>query len=267
MGVSGLDQILWLAGCVAELCLICTLLYRKEYKRFPIFLASVLFILTEEPLLFWIIHHRSTSTFGQASLLSSVLDSIFQLGVLAEIAYKVLRPNKNSLPRPALVVFAGLAFVAFSGALTWVLAHAGHNTPVGQYFFLFQRVNLVFAFLRLGLFAFITAFSQMLGITWRNHVIRLAAGLAFYSAVSLMVQLTLSHLSSSNHTQYEFEYSLLQHIQVISYTGALAFWVWSFLQKDAPRKEFTPQMERILVTLSKTVHRDRLSLTRSLGHK
>jgi hypothetical protein len=107
----------------------------------------------------------------------------------------------------------------------------------------------------------------MLGITWKNHLVRLAAGLAFYSAVSVVVQLTLSHLPQSNHALYNSDYSLLSRTQVIAYLGTLAFWVWAFLQKDAPRREFTPQMEKILVTIAQTAQRNRVSLSRGLGHK
>jgi hypothetical protein len=125
----------------------------------------------------------------------------------------------------------------------------------------------VVAYLRLGVFSAIAAFSQMLGITWRNHVIRLAGGLAFYSGVSLIVQLTVSHLSQRNWENYTKDYWLLNHTQVIAYLMALTFWVWSFVQKDAPRREFTPQMQKILVTISQAARRDRVGLSRSMEHK
>jgi hypothetical protein len=98
-------------------------------------------------------------------------------------------------------------------------------------------------------------------------VLRLASGLALYSGVSLVTQLTISHLSATNHESYLRDFHLLVHTQAIGYLLALVFWVWSFVQKDAPRREFTPQMERFLVTITQTAKRSRVGFARNMGHK
>jgi hypothetical protein len=267
MAVSGVDQTVWLAGFLTEILLIVVLLVRGEYKRFPIFLSLVVISLIDDPLFIWLSHTVSIATYYRLRAMSTVLDSLLQIGVLTEIAYKVLKPARETMPRRLLLGLALLLLLGFVTTLIWTLDQNGQSKSFELVFLRLQQIDFSFAFLRLGLFAAITGFSQMLGITWRNHVIRLAAGLAFYSAVSVVVQLTVSHLPQSNHEIYDSDYSLLNRIQVIAYFGALVFWVWSFLQKDAPRREFTPQMERILVTISQTARRNRVSLTRGLGHK
>jgi len=264
---SGIDQIFWLAEFFGELTLIAVLLHRREFRSFPIFLSYVGATLVEGPVLFWVFHHSSEHNYLRTYVVTSVIDDVLQLGLLIEIAYAVLLPDHRSWRR---AVLAGIAFCLLLGiSISCLLSFSGNSSPAGYkaVFGTLQTVNFIFSYTRLGLFAAIAAFSQMLGITWRNHVIRLAAGLAFYSAVSVVVQLSLSHLAAGNHVLYTNSYYLLQRIQVIGYLMALAFWVWSFLQKDAPRKEFTPQMQRILVTISQAAHRDRVNLTRGLGNK
>jgi hypothetical protein len=267
MGISGVDQVFWLAGIALEIVLVFVLLIRGEYRRFPIFLTYLIYSAAEDPTLFWMSRSTSTATYYQASLLALTLSSLLELGIVVEIAYKVLRPARESMPRRALVSLAVILLVGFVLTLIWTLDQSSQSKTFELVFIRVKQIYFSFAFLRLGLFALITGCSQMLGITWKNHLVRLAAGLAFYSAVSVVVQLTLSHLPQSNHALYNSDYSLLSRTQVIAYLGTLAFWVWAFLQKDAPRREFTPQMEKILVTIAQTAQRNRVSLSRGLGHK
>lgn len=267
MHISGIDQAIWLAGYLAEITLFSVLVAREEYKRYPIFLASIAFLIIEDPTIYCASKHGSSLLYYQTSALSAAIDSLLQLGVMFEIAYKVLKPARNSAPRGLLIALGTAVLLGVAITAAWTSKAQGSSGPLANVFSLIQQINFSFAFLRLSLFALIAGFSQMLGITWKSHVIRLAAGLAFYSAVSVVVQVTISHLPKGNHAMYNRDYYLLSYTQVIAYIGALVFWVWSFLQKDAPRREFTPQMERILVTISQTARRNRVSLSRGLGHK
>lgn len=267
MQISGSDQALWLAGFLGEVTLATVLFTRREYRRFPIFLAWLVLLIALDPILFLLTKYASNLTYYKVYPLTQILDFGLQSGVLIELAHSVLRPERPRISNRLIGFIVGVTSVAFLAALIWILNQTSESQRVFQAFARAQDLNFVFAFLRLMLFAIIAGCSQMLGITWRNHVIRLAAGLAFYSAVSVIIQLSLSHLPQSNAESYLFSYSLLNHTQVIAYLCALAFWVWSFVQKDAPRREFTPQMQRILVTISKAARRDRVGLTRSMGHK
>ncbi len=267
MQISTADQALWLCSFLGDVFLAGMLLKRREYRRFPVFLAWLLLLIALDPVLFFITRYASTFTYYRVYPLTQVLDFSLQSGVLVEVARSVLNPEHPRLSNRWIAVIVGVTSVGFLTALIWVMNQTTESHRLYQAFTRIQDLDFVFAFLRLLLFALIAGFSQMLGITWRNHVIRLAAGLAFYSAVSLVVQLTISHLSESDATAYVRDYWLLNHTQVIAYLCALAFWVWAFVQKDAPRREFTPQMQRILVTISKAARRDRVGLTRSMGHK
>jgi hypothetical protein len=52
-------------------------------------------------------------------------------------------------------------------------------------------------------------------------------------------------------------------IQTMAYMGTLVFWIWAFSRNEAPRKDFTPQMQEVLVTIAESAKRTRLAVTRS----
>ncbi len=267
MQMSGTDQAFWIAGFLGELLLACVLLFRRQYLYFPVFVAWVLLIAIEDPILFYCLQHASSTVYYRAYTLAQVLDYLLQFCVLVEIAHSVLRPHQARMSNRWLLVLSICCLAIFLAGVVWSLTLSAQGDEIRRVSVNMERINFFFSYLRLTVFAAIAGFSQMLGITWKNHVIRMAAGLASYSAVSLVVQLSLSHLSRSDFALYEQNYWLLNRIQVTAYLCALTFWVWSFVQKDAPRREFTPQMQKILVTISQAAGRDRVSLSRSVGHK
>jgi hypothetical protein len=125
------------------------------------------------------------------------------------------------------------------------------------------QVTLGLAILKLLLFAALAAFAQVLGIGWKSHVLQLATGLAFYAGVSLLIQISSSHVSITEQKGYIAHLSRLMQIQSIAYNLTLAFWIWAFSRNEAPRKDFTPQMQEVLVTIAQSAKRTRLSVTRS----
>ena len=264
MHLSAVDQAFWFASLGGEILLSGLLFYRRRYTVFPFFLAWILATILAEVPIVWTLQHYSIEAYRQTYIITTVLDFALQLGVLVEIAHRVLKPGQKWMPKPLRFSLLAGMVIAFLATTIWTLSSRGHSETFALTSAHLLQVTFLFAFLRLLLFALIAGFSQMLGITWRNHVIRLASGLAFYSAVSLVTQLTISHLSASNQDSYLRDFHLLVHTQTIGYLLALAFWVWSFVQKDAPRREFTPQMERFLVTITQTARRSRVGFARNL---
>ena len=268
MDASAAAQFILFASIAGELVLVLTLILKRRYLAFPFFLSWLVLVSLSSGLLFWIAHRdASYNIYQRTYVMSSAADYMLQLGVLLEIGNSVLRTSQRSFSRKTLFILLGAAAIGIFGTAHWALYGVSHDSSASAIGNRLISANFFFAYLRLGMFALIAAFSQMLGITWKNHVMRLAGGLAFYSAVSVVVQLTTAHLSRFNPGAYRADYYLLNHVENASFVAALAFWAWSFVQKDAPRKEFTPQMQHFLVSISETAKRNRLGLTRSLGHK
>lgn len=270
MDLSNIDNVLFLASLTGQAVLLVALLRRKLHKEFPIFFAYIAYVLVTDPLLIlWmrLLHvpsgaMASSPMYFRAFFAFKVPEYMLGLGVLFEVGRNVLLPVKRSLPSGSLVVFGVLMLVA--GCVTYFLAaHSSSGALLTSMGGLYITVSLTNAILRVACFLVIAIFAQMLGIGWKNHVMQLATGLAFYGAVDLIVRMAHAMLSSgTNAGIYYTQFRLLDQFRVISYLSTLIFWCWSFTRQEAPRKEFSPQMAGFLVSISVAVKRDRSQLGR-----
>ena len=55
----------------------------------------------------------------------------------------------------------------------------------------------------------------------------------------------------------------LNQALIASYIVAMMYWVFSFAQKEAERREFTPQMQNFLLAVAGVARADRAALTNS----
>jgi hypothetical protein len=115
--------------------------------------------------------------------------------------------------------------------------------------------------LRVLFFLILAGFSQLLSIGWRDRELQVVTGLGFYSLVSLSVAMLQAH-----QTQWQ-QYSHLNQLVVASYFCSLLYWVVCFAQKEAERKEFTPQMQNFLLALAGTARTTRVDLLDSTSVK
>jgi hypothetical protein len=90
---------------------------------------------------------------------------------------------------------------------------------------------------------------------------QIATGLGFYSMVSLAVQMMDSHLALGPM------YRRLDQVVVASSVGSSLYWVYCFAQKEAERREFTPQMEHFLLALAGNARSTLIALTGVTGTK
>jgi hypothetical protein len=261
MQLSTTDSILWLAGDAGNILVLVILLGRRLHRMFPIFTAFVVYAIASDVVGYSVVGHVSYATYFKVYFTLNVLQTLLGFGVLFEIAANILRPVMKSMPAAALGIFA--VIVLLGGGVTWVLS--GHASQValtvaGR---AFVRVNVVSAILSVVVFSAIALFAQVLGIGWKNHILQLASGLAFYSAIGLLVELMQNHLVPSAGAEYGNQYHNLAQLRAISYVCTTAFWSWSFAKKEAPRKEFSPQMANFLVSISDTAKRNRAALART----
>ena len=117
------------------------------------------------------------------------------------------------------------------------------------------------AILRAVFFLALAAFSQVLSIGWRDRELQIATGLGFYSIVSLAV--TIAHTYQPVGASYHW----LDILVGVSYLGALFYWVYSFATRPAERREFTPQMQSMLLAVAGAARSTRIALTDSDSDK
>lgn len=252
-----LDNLLWFAGFVVEVAAVGLLAYKRVWRIFPLFFAYCIWGPLSDSALY-LIQHSFPGSYLTIYGIFNGLDSALQFSVLIELAWSVLRPIRASLPRGTVIVVAILVLVG--GAAIWPLSGinlGGFPPEVRDPLRLIQTASI----LRIVFFLALAGCSQLLSIGWRDRELQIATGLGLYSLVSLSV--TVLHIQQSLQNQYH----LLDQFVVISYLVSYAYWIFSFAQKEAERREFTPQMESFLLALAGTARTARVSMMDSTSSK
>jgi hypothetical protein len=257
------DNVSLAAALVLQAALAFVLIRRSLARFYPVFLLYLILNLIEDPLAGAL--QGSSQLYLRYYFVVTILDYVLQLLILLEIAGNVIRPSKRSIPFPvAPVAIVGIllcALIAASFSPQVQLIGLGHTREI------LIRISLLLAILKILLFVTLAVFAQVLGIGWKSHVLQLASGFAFYGAVSLMVQLSSTRVAGSDNKSYVIHLTRLAQIQGAAYNFTLAFWIWAFSRNEAQRKDFTPQMQEVLVTIAESAKRTRLAVTRSGGRR
>jgi hypothetical protein len=88
-----------------------------------------------------------------------------------------------------------------------------------------------------------------------------ATGLGFYSLASLAVAVLHAHLTTGSR------YTHLNQVEVGGYLCSLLYWVFSFAQKEAERRELSPRMQGFLLAVAGVAKANRIALTSAASDK
>jgi hypothetical protein len=248
-----LDTKLSLAGIVWEAAVLIFLLRRKVYSILPVFCIYIAWTFASD-IASSLIFNLAHASYYRYYLVEMTVDSLLQFSVLVELAWSVLRPVRSSLPRATIYVVALL--IAVAGLVIWPLATQTVPPKFDAGGALLFHLQETFAILRIVCFLVMASFSQLLSIGWRDRELQVATGLGVYSIVSLLVLLLHSHQRAPDATYHQ-----LDLLVMVSYLGTLSYWIFSFAAKDQKRKEFSPQMQQLLLQLSGGARAGRVALT------
>jgi hypothetical protein len=246
-----LDTELWLAGDGVTAVVIAFLFARRIYRTLPVFSAYLAWGLLGDAVQQTATHYYPASTYS-VFVVGLIIDSLFQFAVLVELSWSVLRPIRGSLPRWSWIAVAVL--FALAAAVIWPFASGPGVSGFSLAGWLNVHVQVTFSVLRILLFLGLAGCSQLLSISWRDRELQVATGLGFFSMVSLAVW--IHHIGQATGPQYH----LLDQIVACSYIGSLGYWVFSFAQREAERREFTPQMQNFLLAVAGTARSTRVAL-------
>ena len=236
-------------GFGGEIGLLIVLLARRQYRAFPIFTCYFAYNFVSDLVIGGSVALYSAQAGKIVQLASLPLQFLLELCVLAEIAWIVLKPLQATLPRATGRVFAGIVSIALlSGVL---LAWQIHNTGT-RIEDITRPLDLTVGFLRMLMFAATAGFAQVLGIGWKDKVLRLATTLSLYSVLDLMISLG----------ERLWPGSPLEPYRSVAYLLELSMLVWVFTTKEVRRREFSPQMEQFLVTLAGRAKHARTAIVR-----
>jgi hypothetical protein len=245
------------AGLILQVVLVFAMIRKHLAKAYPIFVLYLTFNVVED-LLGIFVRGLYAQNYLQFYFVVTILDDLLQIFIFWEVARNVFRPAKGLIRLPVgRLTLVGFLACAVVGA-SFVANVRVLNSDLSRE--LLVRIFLVLAILKILLFAALASFAQLLGINWKNHVLQLASGLAFFGAVSLMVELSSTHLAVGS--RYRIHLVELNEFQSGAYLLTLLFWIWAFSRNEAPRKDFTPQMQEVLVTIAHSAKRTRLAVTR-----
>jgi hypothetical protein len=250
-----LDSTLFVAGYLVEAAILILLIYKRVYRDFPIFCAYVALGMLSDTAQYFLVRHYPNSNL-RIYLITTIIDSLFQFGVLVEVSMSVMRPIRSSMPRWTIV--AVILILALICAMIWPFA----KTPGFEDFTFDSRLivefKLTFSVMRILFFLAIAGCSQLLSIGWRDRELQIATGLGFFSIVSLSVALLHTHQGPATA-----QYHLLEQFVAASYVGSLVYWIVCFAQKVPERREFTPQMQNFLLSMAGNARTTRIAMANS----
>jgi hypothetical protein len=249
-----------LSGCsvLSETVLVVLLLRVNVFKIFPAFFLFACWNLVGDVLVNALQRLYPLASFRVYEVVM-VIDSAMIFAVLVELAWSVLKPVRSSLPKNFWIGIAVL--IGLAGLLLWPVAGLtvpDNLTSTGGVFF---RLQQTFAILRVVVFLGMLAFSQLLAIGWRNRELQIAAGLGFYSILSLAISIVHTHQAVGS------QYHWLDELGVVGYLSAVTYWVLAFATKEVERQEFSPQMTNFLLILGGTAKTSRVALRETVVTK
>jgi hypothetical protein len=247
-----IDSLLWLAGTAGETVVVVLLLYRRIWRKFPFFFAYSAWTLIGGAVVFELFR-RHFAGYADAYLILMLGDSALLFGVLVELGWSILRPLRPSLSRRTPFVIGGLILVL--GAAIWPFATVKAAPGVPSNIAALMHLEQTFYVLRVLVFLALAGSSQFLSIGWRDRELQIATGLGFTSLVSLVVAMLHSYLSMRG------QYHHLSEIVIASYLGSLVYWTVSFCQKEEERREFTPQMQSLLLSVAGAARSTRIAMS------
>jgi hypothetical protein len=249
--MMSLDNLLWLAGHVALGAVVGLLLYRRAWRTLPVFCVYSVWTLLGGILAF-LVHRYFPAEYLNTYLIEDGLDSALQFCVLVELSWSIFRPLRSSLPHRTVWVLGVL--IAAAGAAIWPFtdSSAFARFPVEWHYLV--RLEQTVSILRVLFFLLLAGCSQLLSIGWRDRELQVATGLGFYSLVSLTTTVLHSHQAAGA------QYRMLDQLLVASYICSLLYWVVCFAQKEAERREFSPQMQSMLLAVAGAARTTRIAL-------
>jgi hypothetical protein len=249
-----LDTILWFSSCVVEAALVGLLLYRRAWRAFPLFLSYNAWSLIGS-LAAVVVLDKYRSSYTTWYLVETILDSTLLFGVLIELAWSILRPVRASLSRRALIPLIGLILAL--GAAVWPFASLSGVAGASGESYLIAHLLQTVSILQIIFFFVLIASSQLLSIGWRDRELQVATGLGLFSLASIATAMLQMHQTSF------IQYRHLVRIEIGGYICSLVYWIVCFVQQEAARREFTPQMRGFLLAAAGAARSNRVALTES----
>ena len=253
------ENALFVLLLLAQTTVIGLLFYRRMWQTLPVFCVYCIWDVTSNVGVF-LISRYYTGEFLPVLFAQTMIDAALLLGVLVELAWSVLRPLRGSLPRSSVWLVGILILVA--GAAIWPFAALpGLAHSASKELLLCAQIQQTMSILRILFFLVLAGASQLLSIGWRDRELQIATGLGVFSIIALTVAVLQTHGATVS------QFKILYRVEVAGYACCSLYWIFSFAQKVAERREFTPQMRSFLLAAAGATRTTRIAMTESRKDK
>ncbi len=247
MGLSRLDEVLWLAGFLGHFLLLGILVGRRRSGRFPFFTAYSAFEIAKSLLNFIAYQSGNRTTYFWTYWTLVTLDALSQLGVIYEMAREVLRPTGQWAHSTKTTFLT----IGFGGALlAAALSFAVEPTAPTTIFAWSIRLNLFTSLLIAELVISMFLAATRVGLQWRNHVMGIAEGMAIWVCISICVD------TAHSYWGWTQKYLFLEHLRMFSYLAALAYWCVCLWRPEPRRTNISPELRKYLYAIGYSVEYD-----------
>lgn len=244
--------VLWYLTTALEIGVIVIAVRKRIPRLLPFFFAYLVWSVASDAVGYAVKASHNLNLYDRVFLYQTSLNALMMFGVLVELAWSVLRPMRSVLPRRTILWISLLTLGA--GAAVWPITAYTVNRSWWATWVVLLRVQQTFSLLMIVFFLGLAALSQFLAISWRDRELQVATGLGFYSVITMGAALLHTHPGTV------IQFDIIEDFVAFSYVCALMYWSYSFLQKEAPRQEFSPRMQSILLTVSGAARTGRLTL-------
>jgi hypothetical protein len=184
MALHSLVNEVWTAGIALQFILAVVLLYRKTWRKFPVFAAYAFFNLFEAA-----IAYSTYSVYGNKLAyfyvywVCEAISTLLGFAVVYEV-FRALFSTHQALRRLATNVFK--AAVAILIVLGFIVIYAQPQADRNAFGSAVMVVAEATRIVEVGLLMFLFLFSTAFGLHWRGHLFGIALGLGLFAAVDLV---------------------------------------------------------------------------------
>jgi len=253
MSVTVLENVVWAASFILNVCLLTVLVAKQRWREFRFFTAWIAFEVLLTIALYLIYREGSARLYSAVYWLTGIVDFLLQICVVLEMARIVLRPTGTWVheARRRFFLFATLGTVVAASA-AFLLHPSAHNSlEVWE-----MRANLFASLMFCEIFLAMMGAANHLGLQWGDHVMGLGQGLLAWASASVVVDVLHQFLG-----RYRW-YTPLEDFRSIMWVVATVYWIVMFWRPQKQRLPLSPEIQKYLIDLHNRVEYD---LSRSQG--
>jgi hypothetical protein len=237
MEVSHWDIILWISGYVGNICLMAVLLAKRRYQAFPWFTFFLANELVQDPLLALIAHYGSAKHYFFAYWSLDVLDSLFLVFVIFELAKAVTRViDQNKSLFRSHDAFWLVAVLLITGVSCWVL---GPSLPKPIVTLAFKAATMT-SIIMCGLIVYVFLAAFFYGLRFRVHAVAIAYGLTAYVLIRMLVYVAVLNTGSAEVWEWLSRWSKPLYILML-FGWSLMLWL------EEPNRKVSPEMHSMIL--------------------